>query len=247
MPTERITMKFSQKWITRAILAGCLVAPTAMRAQNLHPSFGLDADFDTKGNNFYGAGMFLGLPSHSAWSPYIDLYAYYLNYPGGATRGSLQAFAPSVGLQYASGRSSVNFGAGYAFVTKNSANRSINTERGGDNGVTASFGAHTTGLGQRPYKAEFLSNYNFGSAYLWTRARASVPLGYSTTHPARIGLELGGQGSNKNGVSSHSFSVGPTFEYKLSRQLGFTVAAGPKFYNNGGHAGFLSLALSISP
>ncbi len=240
-------MKVNHKWIARVILAGCLVAPVSMRAQGLHPSFGLDADFDTKGNNFYGAGMFLGLPSKSAWSPYIDLYTYYLNYPAGSTRGSLQAFAPTVGLQYATGRSSVNFGAGYAFVTKNSAQPSINTERGGENGVTASLGAHTTGPGERPYKAEFLSNYNFGSAYLWTRARGSVPLGYSVAHPARVGLEIGGQGSNHNGTSSHSFSIGPTFEYKLSPQLGFTVAGGPKFYDHGGHAAYLSLALSISP
>lgn len=228
------------------MVAVCLVAPSAARAQSLDPSFSLDANFDTKGSNFYGAGMYLGLPSSSAWSPYIDLYSYYLNYPAGATRGSLQAFAPTVGLSYSSGRSSVNFGVGYAFVSKNTG-PSINTERGGESGVTASFGAHTTGPGERPYKAEFLSNYNFGSDYLWTRARASVPFGYSTRHPSRIGLELGGQGSSHNGVRSHAFSFGPVFETKLTPQLGFTVAGGPKFYDRGGHGAYLSLGLSISP
>jgi hypothetical protein len=240
-------MKFKMKWISRAMLATFVFAPAAMRAQALHPSFGLDADFDTKGNNFYGAGMYLGLPSTSAWSPYIDLYTYYLNFPAGATRGSLHAFAPTVGLQYSHLSTSVNFGVGYAFVSKSAVQPTINTERGSESGVTASFGVHNTGPGARPYKAEFLSNYSFGSSYLWTRARATVPLGYSVAHPARIGLELGGQGSNKNGTSSHAFSVGPVLQYDVSPQLGFTVSAGPKFVSRGGTAAYLSFGLSISP
>lgn len=239
-------MKFNHKWMMTALAALCVLAPASMRAQQLHPSFGLDSDFDTKGNNFYGAGMYLGFPSKSAWSPYVSLYSYYLNYPAGRTRGSLKGFSPTVGLSHASGRSSVSFGAGYSFVTKNTG-APLNTGRGNEGGVTASFGAHNTGPGERPYKAEFLSNYNFGSDYLWTRARGSVPFGYSVAHPARIGLELGAQGSNHNGASSYSFSVGPTFEVRLTRQLGFTVAGGPKFYSNGGHAAYIGLALSINP
>jgi hypothetical protein len=240
-------MKFETKWISRALLATIVFAPAATRAQALHPSFGLDADFDTKGSNFYGAGMYLGLPSNSAWSPYIDLYAYYLNFPAGATRGSLHAFAPTVGLQYSHLRTSVNFGAGYAFVSKSASQPSINPERATESGVTASFGVHNTGPGARPYKAEFLSNFNFGSDYLWTRARASVPLGYSVAHPARVGLELSGQGSSKNGRSSHSFSFGPVLEYGLSPQLGFTVSGGPRFFDHGNTGAYLGLALSINP
>ena len=240
-------MKFNLNRIGGAILVACVCAPSAMRAQALHPSFGLDANFDTKGSNFYGAGMYLGLPSNSAWSPYIDLYAYYLNFPGGAKRGSVQAFAPTVGLQHTSNRTSVNFGVGYAFVSKSGTSPSINSERGGESGVTASFGVHNTGPGERPYKAEFLSNYNFGSDYLWTRARGTVPIGYSTTHPARVGLEVTGQGSNHNGVSTHAFSFGPVLQYGLTPQLGFTVSAGPKFVSRGGTAAYLSLGLSINP
>src|SRR6478672_953805 len=111
-------MKFNRKWIASAIVAGAIIAPAAAHAQSLSPSFSLDTDFDTKGSNFYGAGMFLGLPSKSAWSPYIDVYTYYLNYDAGSTRGSLHAFAPGGGLQYTNGRTSLNFGAGYAFVSK---------------------------------------------------------------------------------------------------------------------------------
>jgi hypothetical protein len=132
-------------------------------------------------------------------------------------------------------------------VSSSSAAPTLNTERGGESGITASFGAHTTGLGERPYKAEFLGNYNFGSDYLWTRARGSVPFSNSMTHPSRVGLEIIGQGSNHNGSSSHSFSFGPTFETKLSRQLGFTISGGPKFNNGGGTSAYLSLALGITP
>jgi len=240
-------MNFNSKWISAAIAAGAVFAPAAARAQALNPSFSLDANFDTKGSNFYGAGMYLGLPSTSALSPYVDLYTYYLNYPAGSTRGSIHAFNPSVGLSYATGRSSVSAGIGYAWVSKNSSAPSINSQRGSESGITASLGAHTTGLGERPYKAEFLGNYNFGSDYLWTRARASVPAGYSVTHPSRIGLEIVGQGSNHNGASSHSFSFGPTFETELTRQLGFTVSAGPQFNSHGGTAAYLSLSLGINP
>lgn len=238
-------MKFNHKWIGRAAIAAALFAPIAAHAQS--PSFSLDAGFDTKGSNFYGAGMFMGLPSSGAVSPYIDVYSYYLNYPAGATRGSIHAINPTVGLSYSMGRSSVNAGIGYAFVSKSSAAPTLNTERGGESGVTASFGAHTTGPGARPYKAEFLGNYNFGSDYLWSRARASEPFGNSVTHPSRVGLEIVGQGSNHNGSSSHSFSVGPTFETKLSPHLGFTVAAGPKFNSQGGTSAYLSLSLGITP
>lgn len=229
------------------MIAACFAAPAALSAQALSPSFSVGANFDTKGSNFYGAGMYLGLPSSSAWSPYVDLYTYYLNYPAGATRGSLHAFAPTVGLQYSTGRSSVNLGVGYAFVSKEPGPPSINTERGGESGMTASFGAHTKGLSERPYKAEFLSNYNFGSDYLWTRARAAVPFGNSVTHPAYVGLEITGQGANHNGVSQHSFSVGPTFEYKLSPKAGFMVSGGPKFSGNGNTNAYISFGLTFAP
>jgi hypothetical protein len=240
-------MKFNYRWIGRAAIAAALLAPGAARSQSLNPSFSLDTDFDTKGSNFYGAGMFLGLPSKSAWSPYIDVYTYYLNYDAGSERGSLHAFAPGGGLQYTNGRTSVNFGAGYAFVSKGAPSSTVPTQRGGESGVTASFGVHSTGPGARPYKAEFLSNYNFGSDFLWTRARGTVPMGYSVNHPARVGLELGGQGSNHNGVSSHSFQVGPLLEYGLTPHLGFTVAGGPRFISHGGTAAYLSMSLSITP
>lgn len=240
-------MKFNHNWIGRAAIAAALLAPLAAHAQALNPSFSLDADFDTKGSNFYGAGMFLGLPSTSALSPYIDLYTYYLNYPAGATRGSIHAFNPTVGLSYSTGRSSVNAGIGYAFVSKSAGVPTLNTERGGESGVTASFGAHTTGTGERPYKAELLANYNFGSDYLWSRGRASVPMGYSVTHPSRIGFEVVGQGANHAGASSHSFSFGPVLETKLTPHLGFTVSAGPKFNSSGGSSAYLSLSLGINP
>lgn len=240
-------MNLNHKWIGKAAIAAALLAPVAAHAQALNPSFSLDANFDTKGSNFYGAGMFLGLPSSSALSPYIDLYSYYLNYPAGANRGSVHAFNPSVGLSYSTGRSSVSAGIGYAFVSKSSSAPALNTERGGESGVTAGFGAHTTGLGERPYKAEFLANYNFGSDYLWSRARATVPFANSVTHPSRIGLEIVGQGSNKNSTSSHSFAFGPVFETKLTPHLNFTTSAGPKFNSHGGTSAYLSLSLGINP
>jgi hypothetical protein len=148
----------------------------------------------------------------------------------------------------------VSFGVGYAFV-HNPVPTAIGAEGGSSSGVTASFGAYNNGSGNRPLHTQLLSNYNFGSRYLWVRGRGSVPFGYSVEHPARIGLEVVGQGGGKNGITSNSFQVGPTLEYAWTPNFRTTGVIGYK--NVGGSfngvsssrvsAAYFKLEFSFSP
>jgi hypothetical protein len=234
--------------MTMTALAAGLFAPAALHAQSIFGS----TEFDTKGTNFYLLGAYIGFPNGGAWSPYFEADAYHLNFPSGAKRQSLNAINPTIGLQHSAPRTSVSFGVGYSFVGSNASGVSINTERGGENGVTASFGANATGPGVRPYQTEFLANYNFGSDYLWSRARGSVPAGTSTLHPLRLGLELVGQGGSDNQSNSHAFAVGPFISYQLAPAFKAGIAGGAKFYGSSGTTGsgtaaYIGLEFSASP
>jgi hypothetical protein len=245
-------MNFRKTWIVVTAIAG-LVAPAVLHAQStIHPSFFGSTEFDTKGTNFYLLGTYIGFPTGGAWSPYFEADAYHLNFPAGAKRQSLNAVNPTIGLQHNAARASVSFGVGYSFVSSNASGASLNTERGGESGVTASFGANSTGPGERPYQTEFLANYNFGSSYLWSRARGSVPAGTSAAHPLRVGLELVGQGGSHNGSSTHAFSVGPFFNYQVTPQFKTGLAGGAKFYGSNGTTGsgtaaYIKWEFSLSP
>lgn len=239
--------------IAAIALTAAVLAPVAARAQTaLKPTLFGSTEFDTRGTNFYLLGMYLAIPTQHSWSPYISANAYTLNLDAGSTRQSIHAFSPTVGLSHNGSRSGLSVGVGYAFVSNNKSGNSLNTETGGSSGVTASFGAHATGLGARPYQTEFLANYNFASDYLWSRARGSVPVGMSATHPTRVGLELVGQGGNHNGSSTHAFSVGPFFNYQVTPQFKTGLAGGAKFYGSNGTRGsgtaaYIKWEFSLSP
>ncbi|HEY6088688.1 MAG TPA: hypothetical protein VD771_02755, partial [Gemmatimonadaceae bacterium] len=163
---------------------------------------------------------------------------------------TLSAVSPTIGLAYAGRNSGVSFGVGYAFVNKNDPG-APGSEAGGSSGVTASFGAYNNGTGRRAMHTQFLSNYNFCSQYLWARARGSVPLGYSIEHPARIGLELVGQGGGKGTSKSNAFQVGPTLEYawtpnfRTTGVVGYKSVGGPNVSRES--AAYFKLEFSFSP
>jgi hypothetical protein len=238
-----------------AALAGLTVIGRTAEAQMppLHPSFYGSAEADTRNTQFYLLGMYVGMGG-LGWSPYFNINGYVLHYPVLGTQRTLSAVAPSVGLAYAARTGGVSFGVGYAWVN-NAVLAAPGAEGGSSNGVTASFGAYHNGTGSRPLHTQLLSNYNFGSQYLWTRGRASVPFGYSVAHPARIGLEVVGQGGGRKGVTSNSFQVGPTLEYAWTPNFRTTGVVGYK--NVGGSffgataprqsAAYFKIEFSLSP
>ena len=240
-----------------AALAGLTVFGRTANAQMppLHPSFYGSAEADTRNTQFYLLGMYVGMGG-LGWSPYFNINGYVLDYPAGPTKTkqTLSAVAPTIGLAYAGRTGGVSFGVGYAWV-RNPSPLGVGAESGNSNGVTTSFGAYHNGTGRRPLHTQFLSNYNFGSRYLWTRGRASVPFGYSVEHPSRIGLEVVGQGGGKNGNTTNSFQVGPTFEYAWTPNFRTTGVIGYK--NVGGNfrgvstsresAAYFKIEFSLSP
>jgi hypothetical protein len=241
-----------------AALAGLTVIGRTADAQmpqmsQLHPSFYGSAEADTRHTQFYLLGMYVGMGG-LGWSPYFNINGYIDDYPVGAARRQLSAVSPSVGMAYAGRTGGVSAGVGYAWV-HNAANTAPGAEGGSSNGVTASFGAYHNGTGRRPLHTQVLSNYNFGSKYVWARGRASVPLGYSLPHPARVGLEVVGQGGGKNNVTSNSFEIGPTLEYAWTPKFRTTGVVGYK--NVGGSflgatapresAAYFKLEFSYSP
>jgi len=236
-----------------AIAAVIGLAPIGRKAEaQVHPSFYGSAEADTRNTQFYLLGMYLGMGG-LGWSPYFNVNGYLLDYPSAGTRRTLTAFSPTLGLAYAGRSGGVSFGAGYAWV-HNPNPFAIGAEGGSSSGVTASFGAYHRGTGRRPLYTQLLSNYNFGSQYLWARGRGSVPFGNSVAHPARIGLEVVGQGGGKNGNTTNAFEVGPTFEYAWTPNFRTTGVVGYK--NVGGSkniiagresAAYFKLEFSLSP
>ncbi|MDQ6689094.1 MAG: hypothetical protein M3Z18_01140 [Gemmatimonadota bacterium] len=208
-----------------AVVAGLTVIGRRAEAQ-VHPSFYGSAEADTRNTQFYLLGMYVGMGG-LGWSPFFNVNGYVLNYPVNGVKQTLSAISPSVGLAYASRTDGISFGVGYAWV-HNPNSAAPGAEGGGSNGVTASFGAYHNGSGRRPLNTQLLSNYNFGSHYLWARGRGSVPFGYSVEHPARIGLEVVGQGGGKNGITSNSWQVGPTLEYAWTPNFRTTGVVGYK-------------------
>ena len=237
-----------------ALAAGMTSAARTASAQyTLHPSFYGSGEVDTRHSQFYLLGMYVGMGG-LGWSPYFNINGWALHFrPNRNTTATstMTAVSPTLGLAYAGRTAGVSFGAGYTWVHNPNVG-APGAEGGGANGVTASFGAYDNGSGRRAMHTQLLSNYNFGSQYLWARGRASVPLGYSVSHPARLGLEVVGQGGGKNGNTSNEFQVGPTLEYAWSPQFRTTGVVGYKSvggssFTTRDNAAYFKLEFSLSP
>lgn len=243
-------------FVALAALAGLSVIGGTAKAQisQFHPSVYGSAEVDTRHSQFYLLGLYVGVGG-LGWSPYFNVNGYSLHYRLDSSIPSsdrtLSAVSPTLGLAYAGRRGGVSLGGGYAWVD-NEDPGAPGAEGGGTTGPTASFGGYHSGSGRRAMRTQFLSNYNFDSRYLWARGRASVPFGRSTRHPARVGIELVGQGGGKDGRKSNTFQIGPTLEYAWTRGLrttgvvGYKSVGGPSFASRES-AGYFKLEFSFSP
>jgi hypothetical protein len=237
-----------------AVAAFLGVTTFARKAEaQLHPSLYGSAEADTRHSQFYLLGLYVGYGG-LGWTPYFDLNGWLLNYPVTGTHQTLSAINPTVGLAYSGQNSGVSFGVGYSFV-HNPILGVPGAASGGESGVTASFGAYHNGTGSRAFNTQFLSEYNFGSQYIWARGRGSVPFGSSVRHPARVGLEVVGQGGGKNGTTTSEFDIGPTLEYAWTPNFSTTAVVGYKnvgsTFNNVSSeresAAYFKLEFSLSP
>jgi hypothetical protein len=241
--------RYRNEVLAIAVLAGVTLLAQTAEAQ-IYPSYYGSAEAGTRNSEFYLAGAYFGL-GRLGWTPYFNVNAYLLSYPLLGTRQALSGVSPTAGFAYAARNNGVSVGAGYTAV-HNPNPGAPGAEGGGDNGVTASLGAYHRGAGRHPLYTQVLANYNFGSDYIWARARASIPYGRSTEHAARVGVEAVGQGGGENRNTSSIFEAGPTFEYTWSPSLRTTGSIG---YRNVGaafladreSAAYLKIEFSLSP
>jgi hypothetical protein len=217
---------------------------------NFHPSFYGSAELDTEDSEFYLLGMYAGV-AKLGWSPYLNVNAYRLNYvdrtPGEVER-DLSAISPTVGFAYAGRSNGFSFGGGYTWTDSDDSG-APGAEGGGSSGPHAAFGAYQNGRGDRPWRVQFLSNYNFGAEYLWTRLRATTAL----TNRVRAGAELIGQGGFEEGSGSNVLKVGPTVEvawsdsFRTGAVLGWKTSGGDRFGDDRESAVYFKLEFSFSP
>jgi hypothetical protein len=235
-------------------LTSFAASPLAAQLPSFHPSYYGSTEFDTRGDQFYLLGVYVGVGG-LGWSPYLNVNGYSLHYQAVPTLSSsdrnLPAILPTVGLAYASRYNGVSIGGGYAFVN-NEDPGAPGAEGGGTDGPTMSFGAYHVGRGPGAAHLQLLSNYNFDSPYLWVRGRASFPFSRSRTHPSRFGLELVGQGGGENATATNVYQIAPTFEYSWMPGLRTTGAAGWKSvggnrYPSRENATYFKLEFSYSP
>jgi hypothetical protein len=231
-----------------AFVSSIAIAPAAQgQLSQLHPSFYGSAEWDTENSQFYLLGMYVGV-AKLGWSPYLNVNGYHLRYEDefGADQ-DLSAISPTLGLAYAGTRGGFSFGAGYTWVT-DEVDDAPGAEGGSSDGVHVAFGAYRDGAGDRPVRTQFLSNYNFGAEYLWTRLRFSVPM----TTRTRVGLELVGQGGFDDGASN-TFKIGPTIEFALNDNfrlggvVGYKTTGGDRFIDGRENAAYFKVEFSLSP
>jgi len=239
--------------VTIAGLSGFARSSEAQLLETFHPTVYGSGELDTRQSQFYLLGLYVGVGG-LGWSPYFNASGYLLRYepvPTVDVTQNLTAASPTLGLAYAGRTGGVSFGGGYTWVNHENA-AAPGAESGGKSGATASLGAYSNGSGRRAMRSQLLANYNFGSHYVWARARASMPFGRSARHPARIGAEVVGQGGGLVGNYVSSFQAGPTLEYLWNQNFRTTLAAGWK--NVGGtlfadrdNAAYFKLEFSLSP
>jgi hypothetical protein len=231
-----------------ASFVGSIAIAPAAEAQlyGLHPSFYGSAEWDTEESQFYLLGMYVGV-SKRGWSPYFNVNAYHLRYDDFGVENKLSAIAPTLGLAFAGRNSGFSFGAGYTWVDVDFPG-APGADGGASSGPHVAFGAYHNGSGDRPLHTQFLSNYNFGAQYLWSRLRFSVPM----TERTRVGLELVGQGGGEDGFYSNTFKVGPTFEvqwtdyFRTGAVVGFKTSDQTGFADRR-NAAYFKLEFSFSP
>lgn len=204
----------------RTALAGTALALTLIgsnaSAQAIYGA--VEVDDDEFSLLFLGASMSAG---GLGWKPYVAVSGYNLRFPAGATKLNRNVVVPSVGLINRTDVGSVGFGVGYAFATEDVGGPLLIAAESGD-GVVGTFQWNHWGTGTRAL--QLLASYNFGTEFLWTRGRASMPL--ATESP----LWAGGEAALLGGGDPSAWltQFGPTVEWRFNPQFRLGGSAGLK-------------------
>ncbi|HUE96913.1 MAG TPA: hypothetical protein VMN39_09645 [Longimicrobiaceae bacterium] len=130
------------------------------------------------------------VPEGIGVKPVFSVLGYRVGFPAGATgTSSLWSVNPSVGLRYRTVAGFLEGNAGYAFVNSEG---NFPFFGGGESGVTT--GLHAEYWGTGAFGVQGIVNYNWGSEYFWSRARATARLLSQPSGALHAGGELGWQG-----------------------------------------------------
>ena len=146
----------------------CLVLPSDLSAQSVAMYGSLEASGYGEGSAFIGSSL---SASGLGWKPYASIGAYTFRYRGGSGHNTESAFAPSVGLLHNGARQSVQFGAGYVFVTENAPRQTSAGAPFGSQGSPFVTGQYSY-WGDGSKDVLLLGSYATKSQYIWTRGSA---------------------------------------------------------------------------
>lgn len=124
-------------------------------------------------------------------TPVVSLQTYLVTYDAGDVNASTWAFTPAAGLRFGSQGGFFQGLVGYSF--KQQSDLGAGTYFGGaEDGVNITGHAQYWGTGA--YGLQGIVSHNFGSEYLWSRARGTARVSDGDAGSFHVGAEAGWQG-----------------------------------------------------
>jgi hypothetical protein len=225
-------------YIRTLAIASAMTVAAALPARAQLVAFGsAEAGGQGQGLLLLGASVSRGAPG---WSPVGQVVGYRFSFDAGDDDVSSFVLAPSAGLKYQTATGMIQGLAGYSIVDDE------DDFVGGIAPAESREGFFTTahlehwGAGDR--MGQLIASYNWGSEYLWSRARGAVRLG--PTSPLMAGGELVFQTGEGD---SRVTSIGPLLQARLSEAFRLTGVVGYRMPQGGDGTGYARLDFTWIP
>jgi hypothetical protein len=229
-------MRISNLWKSAgtASLALALLGTAAPATAQIQPVVFGSAEADTQDQSIFLLGASVQ-PARLGLNPFAGLMAYRLTYPMGAGTGTVNAFAPSVGLRYQTPTSAVQGSIGYLFLSEDvpgGFGAAGGTRQGLTTGALAEYWGTTGAM-----NAQGIVSYNVADEYIWARGRGAVGVLPMAGGWLRVGGEVVGQGGGSTpagqpaGERYSAFQIGPLVDLQATRTLRLIGVVGLKTDN----------------
>jgi hypothetical protein len=204
-----------------ALAAGLLAAPAAGHAQVVYGTY----ERDTNETDILFLGGTVGLPGNvMGLSPYFAIGAYRLSYPVDNGTTTVLGVTPAAGLAQRFTDGSATVSLGYQFQSTDDA-AALPFFGGRGSGVTT--GA-SLNYAPSPLALEGLLAYNWGSSYLWSRARGLVSVLPLPNGALRVGGDVVWQGEMDGTDPYRATQFGPTIQAGVAPGLSLGAGFGWK-------------------
>lgn len=155
--------------------------------------------------------------------PVVSLQSYWVDHPGGST----WAVEPAVGLRYRAQTGALQGKVGYAWKNDDDDGTAFPFFGGGESGVTTSAQADYWDAGA--FGLQGIGSYNWGSEYLWSRARGTVRAMQGDWGNLHVGGEVGWQGNMAEETTEYqALQYGPVLQWNSGNMLTMVFGAGWK-------------------